>query len=52
MLESLDNNIAGLNSTTLFKKRPTQMFSCEYCEIFKNNYFEKYLRTATSNRAL
>ena len=22
------------------------MFSCEYCEIFKNTYFEEYLRTA------
>ena len=21
------------------------MFSCEYCEIFKNTYFEKHLRT-------
>ena len=22
------------------------MFSCEYCEIFKNTYFEEHLRTA------
>ena len=22
------------------------MFSCEYCEIFKNTYMEEYLRTA------
>ena len=22
------------------------MFSCEYCEISKNTYFEKHLRTA------
>ena len=21
------------------------MFSCEYCEIFRNTYFEEYLRT-------
>ena len=30
------------------KNTSTQMFSCEYCEIFKNNYFEKHLRTAAS----
>ena len=22
------------------------MFSCEYCEIYKNTYFEEYLRAA------
>ena len=25
---------------------------CEYCEIFKNTYFEKYLRTAASESHL
>ena len=25
------------------------MFSCEYCEILKNTYFEKYLRTVVSD---
>ena len=24
------------------------MFSCEYCEISKNTYFEEHLRTAAS----
>ena len=24
------------------------MFSCEYCEIFKNNYFEEHSRTTAS----
>ena len=24
------------------------MFSCEYCKIFKNTYFQKHLRTAAS----
>ena len=37
---------------TLFNKAPTQMFSCEYCEIFKNTYFEKHLRTAASNNSV
>ena len=26
----------------------TQVFSCEYCEIFKNTYFEEHLRTVAS----
>ena len=28
------------------------MLSCEYCEIFKNIYFEEDLRTATSELTL
>ena len=27
---------------------PTQVFSCEYCEILKNTYFEEDMRTAVS----
>ena len=30
------------------KEIPTQVFSCEYCETFKNTYFEEHLRTAAS----
>ena len=30
-----------------YKKTPTQVF-CEICEIFKNTYFEKHLRTTAS----
>ena len=26
----------------------TRVFSCEYCELFKNMYFEKHLRTMAS----
>ena len=28
------------------KEAPTQMFSCKFCEIFKDAYFEEHLRTA------
>ena len=28
------------------KESPTQVFSCEICEISKNTYFEEHLRTA------
>ena len=38
VLESLFDKVAGLKVNT------TQMFSCEYCEIFKNNYFIEHLR--------
>ena len=27
------------------KETPTQLFSCEYCEIFKTIYFEEHLWT-------
>ena len=27
------------------KKTPTEVFSCEICEIFKNTYFEERLWT-------
>ena len=30
------------------KMAPTQVFSCEYCEISKNAYSEEHLRTAVS----
>ena len=31
-----------------YKEIPTQVLSCEYCEIFKNTYFEEHLQTAAS----
>ena len=31
-----------------YKKTPTQVFSCEHCEIFKSTYFKEHLRTAAS----
>ena len=33
---------------SLFKETPTQLFSCEYCEILKNSYFEEHLSRAAS----
>ena len=33
---------------TLRKKTSAQVFACEYCEIFKYNYFEEHLRTTVS----
>ena len=46
-LESLYIEVAGLKTckrpATYWKETPTDI-SCEYCEIFMNNCFEKHLR--------
>ena len=50
MLESLFNKDKVFNFDKLFyKESPAQVFSCEYCEIFKTTYFEERLRTAASD---
>ena len=36
------NKVAG--PKTLLKETPVQVFSSEFCEIFKNIYFEEHLR--------
>ena len=36
--------VAGLISCNFIKKKtPTQVFSCEYCEIFKNSFFMEHI---------
>ena len=48
-MEYLFAKVAGLKVCDLLKnKTSTQVFSCEYCEIFKNIHFEEHLRTAAS----
>ena len=37
---------AALGLQLYQKETLTQMFSSEYCEFFKNAYFEEHLRTA------
>ena len=53
--ESLFNKVAGLSPATLLKKRLcescnfiqkdtlAQVFSCEFCKIFKNTFFTEHL---------
>ena len=49
MLESPFIKIAGFaGSATLLKDYPTQVFSCEICENYKNTYFVEHLQTAGS----
>ena len=48
-----NTSVGDFNSSTstrirLQKETSTQAFSFEYCEIFKNTYFEEHLRTAAS----
>ena len=41
--------VACLQSGTLSKNTPEQLFSGEFCEMFKNSYFVEHLRTAASD---
>ena len=38
------NKVEGLRPATLLKKRLAQVFSCEFCEFFKNTFFTEHLR--------
>ena len=40
--------LQALKAYHFMRETPRQVLSCEYCEIFKNTYFEKRLRTAAS----
>ena len=41
VLESLFNKVDSKDT----KEAPTQVFSCEYCEIFKNTIFTEQLQS-------
>ena len=43
MLESLFNKVASLWIQRCQKVTPTQVFSSEHCEIFKNTFFTEHL---------
>ena len=51
MLESLFKIKLQAGLQYYQKETPTQVFSCEIYEVFKNTYFEEHLRTTVS-RAL
>ena len=43
------NEVAGLQACSFIKKESVaQVFSCEFCEIFKNTFFTEHLRTTYS----
>ena len=47
------NKVAGLRSTTLLKKRLWhRCFPAEFCEISKNTFSTKHLRTTASGLAM
>ena len=51
VLESLFNKVAGLKACNFIKRgsdTATQVFFCEYCEIFKNTYSQENLGTSVS----
>ena len=52
VLESLSKKVAGLEARKSIKKEtPSQVFSCEYCEIFKNSFFYRTSLVAASGIA-
>ena len=50
MLESLFNRVEGLKDCNFIEEAPTQVFSCEISEIFKNNFFYRMSPLAASGR--
>ena len=48
VLKFLFNKVAGVNTTILFKKTPTSVFSCEIGEMFQNTFFNRTHPVATS----
>ena len=45
------NEVAGLRSATSLKKEAVaQVFSCDFCEIFKNTFFTEHLWATASER--
>ena len=49
MLYRSSHRWCSFRPAILVKRDSNQVFSCEHCKIFKNTYFEKYLRTAASD---
>ena len=47
MPQSLFHKVESLRTTTLLKKTLAQVFSCEFCEIFKNTFFTEHHRATT-----
>ena len=39
---------SGASSAALLKKTLAQVFSCKYCEIFKNTFSKELMQTAAS----
>ena len=41
-------SMQAFRPVTLLKETPTQVFSCEYCEIFRNAFFTEHLQETAS----
>ena len=47
--QASDHATTGLRPATLLKKRLAQIFSCDFCEIFKNTFFNRTPPMAASD---
>ena len=52
MLESLFEKFGGLKAFNFIYETPTQVFSCEIWEIFKNNFFYRTPPEAASKLSI
>ena len=48
VLESLFNGVSVFETCNFINKLWQQVFSFEFCEVFKNTYFVEYLQTVAS----
>ena len=44
------NKVAGAAGNFIKQETLTQVFSCEFCEIFKNTFFSEHLWTTASEK--
>ena len=44
-----EKHLQVFSPATFLKETPAQVFSYEYCEMFKKTYFEEYLQTVASS---
>ena len=48
MLESLFNEVSGLENWKFIEVTPAKVFFCEFCQVFKNTYFVEHLQLIAS----
>ena len=46
------NNVSGLARNFIKKDTLSQVFSCKFCEIFKNTFFREHLQVTASAQYL
>ena len=50
MLENLLNKVTDPQTCNFIKESPTQVFSCDYCQIFQKSFFHRTPQVAVSEK--